>query len=252
MPFTVEEFRDLVRILEERPEWRAELRRLVLTDELLALPELVQALGEAQRRTEEQVTALAQRVDTLAQRVDTLTQQITALTQQITALTESQRHLMYQVADLTGIARTLSNDVGELKGYGLEYRYRNHFPAYFGGLIRRARLLAGEELVALLEGAVERGELSETEANEVMLADLVLRGRRREDSVEAYLVVEVSWGVGLYDVERAARRAALLGRSGIPAIPVVAGNTVIEEAATLAQMLHVWQVTDGRVTPPEP
>ncbi|MGH8057844.1 MAG: hypothetical protein ACREOH_11515 [Candidatus Entotheonellia bacterium] len=252
MPFTVEEFRDLVRILEERPEWRAELRRLVLTDELLALPELVQALGEAQRRTEEQVTALTQRVDTLTQRVDALTQQVTALTQQITALTESQRHLMYQVADLTGIARALSNDVGELKGYGLEYRYRNHFPAYFSGLIRRARLLAGEELVALLEGAVERGELSETEANEVMLADLVLRGRRREDSVEAYLVVEVSWGVGLYDVERAARRAALLGRTGIPAIPVVAGNTVIEEAATLAQMLRVWQVTDGRVTPPGP
>jgi len=31
MPFTVEEFRDLVRILEEKPEWRAELRRLILT-----------------------------------------------------------------------------------------------------------------------------------------------------------------------------------------------------------------------------
>ena len=39
MPFTVEEFRDLVRILEERPEWRNELRRLILTDQLLALPE---------------------------------------------------------------------------------------------------------------------------------------------------------------------------------------------------------------------
>jgi hypothetical protein len=38
MAFTVEEFRDLLRILDERPEWRAELRRLVLTDELLALP----------------------------------------------------------------------------------------------------------------------------------------------------------------------------------------------------------------------
>ncbi len=41
MPFSVEEFRDLIRLLEERPEWRADLRRLVLTDELLALPSLV-------------------------------------------------------------------------------------------------------------------------------------------------------------------------------------------------------------------
>lgn len=50
MPFQVEEFRDLIRLLEERPESRAELRRLLLTDELLTLPQLVQALTEAQER----------------------------------------------------------------------------------------------------------------------------------------------------------------------------------------------------------
>lgn len=50
MPFTVEEFYDLIRLLEERPEWRAELRRLTLTDELLALPELVRELAEAKWR----------------------------------------------------------------------------------------------------------------------------------------------------------------------------------------------------------
>src|SRR6266850_4163986 len=60
MPFTVEEFRDLVRILEERPEWRAELRRLVLIDELLTLPELVRDLIEVQRRTTEQVAVLVE------------------------------------------------------------------------------------------------------------------------------------------------------------------------------------------------
>ena len=41
MPFTIDDFCDLVRILEEKPEWRAELRRLILTDELPALPERV-------------------------------------------------------------------------------------------------------------------------------------------------------------------------------------------------------------------
>jgi len=42
MAFTIEDFRDLVRILEQKPEWRAELRRLLLTEELLALPERVE------------------------------------------------------------------------------------------------------------------------------------------------------------------------------------------------------------------
>ena len=46
MPFTADEFHDLIRLVESHPEWRAELRRLVLTDELLALPEQVGVLTE--------------------------------------------------------------------------------------------------------------------------------------------------------------------------------------------------------------
>jgi hypothetical protein len=65
MPFTVEDFRDLMRLVEERPEWRAELRRWVLSDEILTLPELVRALAEAQRRTAEQLEALIGVVRTL-------------------------------------------------------------------------------------------------------------------------------------------------------------------------------------------
>ncbi len=54
MPFTVEEFHDLVRLLEERPEWREELRRLVLTPALLAVPEQI---AELRARSEQQFQA---------------------------------------------------------------------------------------------------------------------------------------------------------------------------------------------------
>src|SRR5262245_35790837 len=59
MPFTVEDFGDLLRLLEQRPEWRAELRRHVLTEELLGLPGIVRELAEAQQRTEDRVAELA-------------------------------------------------------------------------------------------------------------------------------------------------------------------------------------------------
>jgi hypothetical protein len=80
---------------------------------------------------------------------------------------------------------------------------------------------------------------------------VIVRGRRWEDQAEVYLVVEVSWGVGLSDVERATRRAALLARTGVTAIPVVAGQRVTPEADSLARRSQTWQVTDGRVFPPE-
>lgn len=42
----IKDFHDVIRLLEEHPEWRAELRRVVLTDELLALPQQVTRLTE--------------------------------------------------------------------------------------------------------------------------------------------------------------------------------------------------------------
>ena len=265
MPFTVEEFRDLLRILEERPEWRAELRRIVLTDALLTLPELVRSLAEAQARTEIRLGRLEEVVASLADaqarteiRLGRLEEVVASLADaqrrteiQVASLAEAQRRTAEQLADLTTVVRTVVDEVGELKGHSLERRYYERASAYFARMLRRTRALSDDERASLLEGAVARRALSEDEAEEVALADVVVRGRRREDDLEVYLVVEVSWGVGVEDVRRAARRAALLSRSGILAVPVVAGQTVIQEAAELAHTLHVWQLKNGHAIPPE-
>jgi hypothetical protein len=241
MPFTVDEFHDLVRLLEERPEWRAELRRLVLTDQLLALPEQLaelrvyteqrfQALAAAQQRTEERITELA----ALQRRTE----------EQVAAGAA-------QLADLIQVVRTFATDLGELKGRSLEGEYRTRVYAYFSRIVRRAHALSPDELTTLLEEAIDTGALSEEQAADVSRADVIVRGRRRSDSAEVFLVVEVSWGVGPQDVERAVRRAALLARAGPPAFPVVAGTWITPEAADLARTQQVWQLTNGRAIRPE-
>jgi len=248
MPFTVAEFQDLVRILKEKPEWREELRRLVLTEELLALPEQLatfraqteqrfQELVEAQKRIEAQVAELAE------------AQKHTEV--QVAELAEAQKHTEVQVAELIQTVRTLTVDVGWLKGSSLEADYRMKAYAYFGRLLRRVHVLSPDELASLLDHAVDTGALSADQAHEIFLADAVVRGKRQEDAAEVYLVVEVSWGVGPQDVERAVRRAELLAKTGTPTLPVVAGKTVTTEAARLAQAMKVWQVTDGQVVSPE-
>jgi len=65
MAFDVKDYLDLVRLLREHPKW--ELRRLVLTDELLTIPGLVRELAEAQRRTEERVGRLEAVMEELAE-----------------------------------------------------------------------------------------------------------------------------------------------------------------------------------------
>jgi hypothetical protein len=268
MPFRVEDFHDLIRLLETQPEWRAELRRLLLTDALLALPEQFaelradtdqrfQELIAAQQRTESQLAALTQRVTSLADAQQRTESQIASLVDaqqrtesQLARLAEAHQDLETQVAALTGIVHTLIDDVGELKGDSLERRYRERAVAYFGRLLRRVRVLSLEELSTLLDEAVARGAPSDAEAEAVTWADLVVQGRRREDGEEVALLVEVSWSVGPHDVERAAERATLLTRAGLSVLPVVAGRMITSEAVELARRRQVWQMLDGQVMSP--
>src|SRR6059036_1080031 len=102
MAFTVEDFHDLLRLLEQRPEWRAELRRYVLTDDLVELPSLVRALTEAQARTEQRVEELAQ----------------------------AQRGTEQRMGELASAVESLVSRVGRLDGEALELRYWRRAAAY--------------------------------------------------------------------------------------------------------------------------
>lgn len=248
MSFTVDDFQDLEQLLEDQPEWRARLRRQILSDELLTLPEQVsslraetaqrfQQLAEAQRHTDEQVSTLAAQVAALTEAQQRAEGQIGSLTEQISILTRT-------VGDLI-------NDVAKLKGFGLENRYQMRGHAYFGRLLRRAHVLSSDEIIALVEDAVDSGALTEAQVDEILLADVIVRGKRREDNAEIYLVVEVSWGVGIHDVERAASRARLLSQIGTPAIPVVAGEWISADAREMAQQEKAWQLANGRTVIPE-
>jgi len=142
----------------------------------------------------------------------------------------------------------LEKDVGELKGIVLEEQYRRKAGAYFGRLIRRAHTLSEDELAVLVDEGVEGGILSREEAEDLLQIDAVIRGRRWDDGAEVYLAVEVSWGVGTYDVERAVRRAESLRKLGLhTVIPVVAGRGITRDAVRLAREWNVQQVIDGRV-----
>lgn len=63
MPFTIAHFHDLVRLMEEHPDWRTELRRVLFSQDLLDLPHTVQELAVAQRHTEEAITRLTMRME---------------------------------------------------------------------------------------------------------------------------------------------------------------------------------------------
>lgn len=189
------------------------------------------------------MSALTARVQSIAIGLETLTARVDS----IAIALES---LVAQVDVMAKQMGTLTDWVGELRGEAIEGRYREQASSRFAPLARRLRLLTGPALDELLDDAVDAGTLTEADAHEVRLADAVMRGRRREDGSEILLVAEVSAGVGVRDVQRAADRARILATLGRPVVAVVAGEWVTPEAVAAARALEVWQISAAGVDPP--
>jgi len=237
MAFTIQDYHDLARLLWEHPEWRDELRRLLLTDELLALPEIVQQLAEAQKRTEERLL----RLETTVQH---LTEQVNALTQGQKRLTEGQQRLTEQVSALTEGQQRLTDTVGGLKGRMLEITYHDKAFAYFGPLLRRVKVIELHTLEDALEAALTPDEFSD-----LLLLDLLVTGKMKSvsESPEIMLAVEISSVLDKMDVSRAVHRASLLRKAGYRAVPAVAGEKVTKGGKIAAQKQNVVLVQDGQV-----
>ena len=214
MAFTVDDFHDLVRLLEAHPDWKQDLRRLVLTDELLSLPGIVRDLAAAQQETVARLTELA----AAQQRTE---EQLAALTARVDELAAAQQ-------------RT-EGRLGRLVGDVLEERFRHRAATWLGRVgLRRVRLIPDSEWVDAPDDAVDTGRLTPADREALLLTDA--RARARDADGEVWVAVEVSATIDRHDVERARERAVIPARWHGRARGAVAGQafTVGAEAALAA------------------
>jgi hypothetical protein len=233
MAFTVADFHDLIRLLEEHPDWQTELRRVLFSQDLLDLPRTVQELATAQRRTEEAITRLTERMQQGFAEATTerheLRQDLTHLTGRVeqgfaNAAEDRQRirtDMAQGFAEVVAEQRDMRRDIGQLKGLGREQFYRDRAAAIFGRLLVQG-YDATNQVADRLQEARQTGMISDRDYQEALAADLLWGGQMRDSRQPIVLVLEASWTVGHIDVERAASRAAVLRQAGLRALPVAA------------------------------
>ncbi|MGI8925452.1 MAG: hypothetical protein ACR2HN_02250 [Tepidiformaceae bacterium] len=219
MTFSVRDYRDLITLLAEHPEWRAEFAPLILGDEVLALPAAMAALTA-------RIGALTEGLETLEQRMDALTAQMTALAQAVISLTET--------------VRRMDSRLGRVEGRTLEARYYNHVQAWFGRWLRKPQVISVDDLPRV-EQAINEGRLSADDEETLRTLDILVRGIDREQPSEGELLVAVavSQSIDEHDVDRAADRAELLTPAGYRAIGVAAGEALSGRAVALAKRRNV-------------
>jgi hypothetical protein len=125
----------------------------------------------------------------------------------------------------------------------LELAYLHKTAAYFGRLLRRPHAVDVNDMWEQLET-----HLSMAELDDVLLLDLIVRGRPRQlpEAAELYLAVEISEVVDRSDVLRARRRADLLRKAGCRAVPIVAGEGATQGAEIEARQQGAAILQDGQ------
>jgi len=209
-------------------------------------------VAERSQQTAERANEIAERALQVAER----SQQTSERAQQTSEHAQQTAEHALQVAletrdivnDMQKRLTRVEADVADLKGMSMELMARKLLPGVLGKLVRKLRVYEPDEFYRVME---EVDLLSADDLAEVASADAFAHGQLRSNDTPRWFVVEASWGLGIKDVERAARRAAILTQNGAPAIGTVLGRRITADARKRAQQLGVLVVVNGATRNPE-
>ena len=228
---TINDINDFVRILRENPDWVETIRSILLSKELLELPERFAAFVET---TNQNFQLVNQRLDRLEADVAGLKGDMTGVKGDVAGLK----------ADMIQVKGRLDN----LSGSDYEFKVEKNIGSLAGEYlrIRRTKVLKGPRtgldygLTELVEDAEDNGVITEEQNHELGRSDLIFAGRRRTDGADLYVAAEISITIGTSDITRAVQRAGILELvTGQPVIPAVIGAHIDEDRTTLATNSNV-------------
>ena len=244
MTSPVNSFQDILDALDQDPSLRDQLRRHILTEEILQLPaqflllrndveELrasveqlvgrVDQLAEGQQRLESTVSQLAEGQQRLESTVGQLAEGQQRLESTVGQLAEGQQRLESTTASMGGTLSRLDGTSYEDHTVDLAPRIiRNQFNLSQLRIV--ARRGQRDELRDIAFAATGNNLISDAEANQLQNADLIVAGQDQGGST-VYVLAEISITVQQPDIDRAAGRALILeSATGITTIPVAIGS----------------------------
>ena len=241
MNTTIHTIEDLIRILDDHPEWTDALRARLLTRELVELPEkFTQFVAEVNRfveatnrrfdALEDRVTSIQEDVDTLKEDVGTLKEDVgtlkedvSTLKEDVSTLKEDSVILKEDVGTLKIRVKSIQDDLGPLKGsHARDAALREASIIAEDMGFQRTKTLTQDDLGVLLARTDTSG-IPTNELRSFRRADLVIEATD-QNGATCYIAVEISFTVNGRDTTRALRNAEFLTKfTGDRSYPAVAG-----------------------------
>lgn len=247
---TINNIEDLIRVLDEHPEWLDAVRRRVLSRELYEMPERLARFAESVMQQFEQqaerLTAIEGRLDVADTKFDRIDQRFDEVDQrfeQVDRRFEQVDQRFQQVdARFDRVERqleTIRNDLAPIKGrYARDVTHdQADGIAYRMGLWISARLTQ-RDLLTMVRNS-DTSNIARNDLESFIAADLVFLAADDENN-EVYVAVEASHTADERDTGRAIRNAQFLTRfTGADAKAVITAARIdnrIEETVNSGQV----------------
>ena len=218
---------DLMRILDENPEWLEEMRSRLLTRELLEMPDKLAQLSDRVTQLSEDVQTLAaemrafaakteRRFDLMDRRFDLMDRRFDLMDRRFD-LMDRRFDLMDKRFD------RMENSIGRMKAAFAERRVLRQTDIIAGEMdLAWVRNLEYEEVRDLVQRS-DRSDIPLDDIKSFRKADLIMEARDADGGTH-YVPVEVSFTADARDTDWVLRNACFMTRfTGSPAHPAVAG-----------------------------
>jgi hypothetical protein len=212
------QYQDFLDFLDGNPEYLHDIRVRLLSPEFIALPEqfaqLVGIVTELSTSFQAFATATDRRLEALETHAADTNRRLTSLETNVSSL---------------------KTDVSSLNGSDLERRARESILNIAKDELNltRGRILLARgrdtaaELLESITSAEENGLITEQQADNVLVADIIIRARRTDDKRYIHAVFEVSRTIRLGDIQRVHDRAATIAAvTDEPTIAAVIGQVI--------------------------
>ena len=206
----------------------AEARLAGVEDRLERAEARLAGVEDRLERAEARLAGVEDRLERAEARLAGVEDRLTRLEQAVEKLAE-------RMNQLTAVVEKLVIRSDRHEGTLLELKFRDRLPSYLGRYLRRAKVLQPADLLDEVEASLESAEV-----DDFLRADVLAQGTVNGEPT--YVVGEVSYTADASDVERAARRAALLRKASLPAVGLVACEAVHPETVAYAreQGVRIW------------
>ena len=216
---TINTIEDLLRLLDENPEWVEALRARLLTQDLLDLPERFSQFAAEMQDFRAEVNRF----------VEATNRRFEAIEARQARVENDIKEIRQDVGELSQDMKVVRRDIAVLRGSHAKNAALSSATTIARSMgLRRTKTLSEDDLWDMTDSA-DTSDIHANVLNSFRRADLVMEATDTEGEV-CYIATEVSFTVHRIDISRATRNSRFLTRfTGRPAFAAVAGEYVADD-----------------------